>query len=110
MRFPSWRTGRQPQSPQRRRIREARRKYYHLQIVSLEDRVAPAVVATYDGTTHKLTVTADATDNVSITVAGTDVQVNGVNPDRTPAAATPAADVQTIQVTATGNFPNTINL
>src|SRR5262245_12858124 len=106
MRFPFW-LKRTRHTSTARRPRDAGRKQYHLQILPLEDRVVPAVTATFDGTTHKLTVTADAADNISITVSGTDVKVNGADPDRTPAGSTLAADVHSIQVAATGNFANT---
>ena len=54
-----------------------------------------------------LTITADAADNITLTVVGGNVKINGSDPGTGVATA---ASITSIAITCTGNFANTINL
>ncbi|MCA9036797.1 MAG: hypothetical protein KDA91_16800, partial [Planctomycetaceae bacterium] len=73
----------------------------------LEDRTLLAVVSAFDSVTGLLSVNADAADNINITAVLGEVKINGADPDTGVAFA---EGVVTINVTATGNFPNVIDL
>ncbi|MEZ6063753.1 MAG: hypothetical protein R3C19_25680 [Planctomycetaceae bacterium] len=71
----------------------------------LEDRTLLAVTSVFAGGT--LTVTADAADNIVVTGSGGDVKINGSDPD---SGAVSASAVDFIEVTAIGDFANTIDM
>ena len=79
-------------------------------IESLEPRQLLAVMSSFDPVDGSLAVTATAAgDNVAITSAGGNVLINGENPGGGPDTVL-AADVISIDVAASGDFANDIDL
>jgi hypothetical protein len=76
-----------------------------LRLESLEQRQMLAITSSVAG--GVLSVTSDAADIVAISALGGNVMVNGANPG---SGAATAASITGINVTATGNFTNNINL
>ncbi|HEY4261310.1 MAG TPA: DUF4129 domain-containing protein, partial [Schlesneria sp.] len=88
-----------------------------LSLRKLEERQVLNVTAVFDATAGALTVTADANDHVTVSVDTTthEVTVNGntvtIEDSQTHLATSVlASEVHTVDVTATGNFDNVINL
>jgi hypothetical protein len=76
-----------------------------LRLESLEQRQMLAITSSVTG--GLLTISANAADNIAVTEVGGNVLINGANPG---SGAATAASITGINITATGNFANTINL
>ncbi|MFK7819782.1 MAG: beta strand repeat-containing protein, partial [Planctomycetaceae bacterium] len=100
-----WFSRKNVQALSRRVSRRSRRQ--SPQSEQLEDRTLLSVTSMFNSGTGALSVTADAADNVEITAVGGEVKINGADPDT---GTVFAEEVVTIDVSATGNFSNIINL
>jgi hypothetical protein len=72
----------------------------------LEDRTLLTVTSHFDAMSGVLSINADGFDNVAITGSGGNVLINGENPD---SGAQVASAIIQIDVTAVGEFANTLD-
>lgn len=73
----------------------------------LEDRTLLTVTSSFNATFGVLTVSSDAADNIVITASGSNVKINGADPDT---GTLSAGAISQITVMASGNFSNQIDL